>query len=101
MWFMWKNGAVVFSLVDGRQKLRNLQREPRASVVIVDPTEPTRYLELRGRVELVLDPQFALEREIAEKYRGTHVDHEQPGTMRFAATLSVDRVTHQLGYRVS
>ena len=100
MWFMWKHGSVHFSLVDGRQKLRNIQREPRVSVVIVDPAEPTRYLELRGRVDLALDPQLTLEREVAIKYHGSHLDHE-PGTMRFAATLTVDHVTSQSGYRVS
>jgi PPOX class probable F420-dependent enzyme len=61
IWFIWKDGAVHFSLVDGRQKLRNLRRDPHASVVIVDPAEPTRYLELRGRVRLVADPQLALD----------------------------------------
>ena len=99
IWFIWKDGAVHFSLVDGRQKLRNLRRDPRVSVVIVDPAEPTRYLELRGRLHLVPDPQLALEREVAIKYRGSHVDVEPPGTMRFAATLGVDRVTSQAGHR--
>jgi PPOX class probable F420-dependent enzyme len=98
IWFIWKDGAVHFSLVDGRQKLRNLRRDPRASVVIVDPAEPTRYLEFRGRVHLVPDPLLALEREVAIKYRGAHVDVEPPGTMRFAATLDVDRVTSQAGH---
>lgn len=97
IWFMWKDGAVHLSLIDGRQKLRNLRRDPRASVVIVDPAEPTRYLELRGRVGLVPDPQLILEREVAIKYRGAHEDIEPPGTMRFAATLTVDRVTSQAG----
>jgi PPOX class probable F420-dependent enzyme len=98
IWFIWKDEAVHFSLVDGRQKLRNLRRDPRASVVIVDPAEPTRYLELRGQVHLVPDPQFALEREVAVKYRGAHVDVEPPGVLRFAATLAVDRVTSQSGH---
>ena len=98
IWFVWKDGAVRFSLVDGRQKLRNLRRDPRASVVIVDPAEPT-YLELRGRVHLDADPQTTLEREVAIKYRGAHVDVEPPGTMRFAASLDVDRITSQAGHR--
>jgi hypothetical protein len=98
IWFVWKDGAVHFSLVDGRQKLRNVRRDPRASVVIVDPADPTTYLELRGRVHLDPDPQLALEREVAIKYRGEHVDVEPPGTMRFAARLEVDRLTSQTGH---
>ena len=88
-----------FSLVDGRQKLRNIPGTTRVrQVVIVDPAEPTIYLELRGRVHVVPDPQLALEREVAVKYRGAHVDVEPPGTMRFAAALDVDRVTSQGGH---
>lgn len=98
IWFVWKDGAVQFSLVNGRQKLRNLRLDPRASVVIVDPAEPTSYLELRGQVHLAADPDLALEREIAVKYRGAHTDVEPPGTMRFAATLDVERVTSQAGH---
>jgi hypothetical protein len=64
----------------------------------MDSADPTRYLELRGRVQLVPDPQLALEREVAIKYRGAHVDVEPAGTMRFAVTLDVDRVTSQSGH---
>jgi len=85
-------------LLDGRQRLRDLRRDPRASVVIVDPAEPTRYRELRGRVQFVPDPLLALERDVAIKYRGVHEDVEPPGTMRFSATLTVDRVTSQVGH---
>ena len=97
LWFLWRDGALQFSLVDGRQKLRNLRRDPRASVVVVDPVEPTCYVELRGAVDLAADPEMELERTVAIKYRGEHVDHE-PGVERFAATLRVDRVTSQSGH---
>jgi PPOX class probable F420-dependent enzyme len=98
IWFLWEAGAVRFSLPEGRQKLRNLRRDPRASVVIVDPADPTRYVELRGSVELVADPDLALERTVAVKYRGEHVDIEPPGTPLYAATLTVQRVTSQSGH---
>jgi PPOX class probable F420-dependent enzyme len=97
LWFLWGDGALRFSLVAGRQKLRNLRRDPRASVVIVDPAEPTYYVELRGSVDLVADPALELERTVAVKYRGEHVDHE-PGLARYAATLRVERVTSQSGH---
>jgi PPOX class probable F420-dependent enzyme len=97
LWFLWGDGALRFSLVAGRQKLRNLRRDPRASVVIVDPAEPTYSVELRGSVDLVADPELELERTVAVKYRGEHVDHE-PGLARYAATLRVERVTSQSGH---
>lgn len=99
LWYLWRDGRVWISLVEGRQKLRNLRRDPRISVVVVDPADPTRYLELRGHVdELTPDPDLDLERRVAEKYRGRHVDVEPPGTPRFATSIVVEKVTSQLGH---
>ena len=98
IWFLFEQGHVRFSLVEGRQKLRNLRRDPRLSVVGVDPARPTHYVELRGTVDLTPDPELALERAVAVKYAGEHVDVEPPGTRRFAATVAVRRVTAQRGH---
>ena len=98
-WFLWDDGALHFSLVEGRQKLRNLRRDPRLSVVVANPADPTWYVELRGHVDgLVPDPELALERKIALKYTGSHVDVEPPGTARYSATVVVEKITHQLGH---
>lgn len=97
-WFVWDDGVMHFSLVDGRQKLRNLRRDPRVSVVVADPADPTWYVELRGRVALALDPELDVERRASVKYTGGYVDMEPPGTQRFAAGVEVERVTYQLGH---
>jgi PPOX class probable F420-dependent enzyme len=99
LWFLWEDDVLRFSLVEGRQKLRNLRRDPRISVVVVDPSDPTWYLELRGQVDdLVADPDLTLERKIAMKYRGDHADIEPPGTPRFAAAVRVEKTTSQSGH---
>lgn len=99
LWFLWDGEHVRFSLVDGRQKLRNLQRNPRISLVVVDPAQPTTYIELRGRIdELVPDPEFSLEQAIATKYTGAWVDVEPPGTQRYTTSVIVERITSQLGH---
>ncbi len=98
VWFLFEGGRLRFSLVEGRQKLRNLRRDPRVSIVVVDPAEPTRYVELRGTVDLAPDPDLALERAVAVEYAGEHTDVEPPGTPRVAATVVVERVTAQRGH---
>ncbi len=98
LWFLWDGEVVRISLVEGRQKLRNLRRDPRISLVVVEPARPTHYIELRGAVsELVVDPECALERAIAEKYAGSWSDVEPPGTARFATSIVVEKITQQLG----
>jgi PPOX class probable F420-dependent enzyme len=36
-----------------RQKGRSLSKDPRASLLLIDPEDTSRYLEIRGEVELV------------------------------------------------
>ena len=101
LWFLHTDGAVRISLVEGRQKLRNLRRDPRISLVVVDPARPTRYVELRGRVDdLVPDPDRALEQRIAAKYKPVAPEdgaegQDDDGLMRYAATVVVEKVTSQ------
>ena len=98
IWFMFDGEVVRFSLVEGRQKLRNLRSDPRTAVLIVDPAQPTFYLELRGTAELVSDPGCELERDVSVKYTGGWTDGEAAGTRRYAATVHVERTTNQRGH---
>ncbi|RZU20147.1 hypothetical protein EV645_2374 [Kribbella rubisoli] len=99
LWFLWDGERVRFSLVEGRQKLRNLQRNPAISLVVVDPAQPTYYVELRGRIDdLMPDPELALEQAVARKYTGNWTDVEPPGTTRYATSVVVERITSQLGH---
>jgi PPOX class probable F420-dependent enzyme len=98
LWFLWDGESVRISLVEGRQKLRNLRRDSRIALAVVEPTRPTHYIELRGRVsELVPDPDFELERAIATKYVGEWTDVEPPGTLRYATSIVVEKTTMQQG----
>mgnify|MGYP003694022395 CR=1 FL=1 len=47
---------VLFSTVAGRVKHRNMLRDPRVSVSILDSSDPENYVELRGRVSMIPDP---------------------------------------------
>ena len=70
-----------FSQTKTRQKYRNINREPRLAVSIVDPEDPSRYLEIRGLVDRVEeDPDPAFINSMSEKYLGIdeYQDH-RPG----------------------
>ena len=58
-----------------RQKHRNWQVQPAVAISILDPDLPSRYLEIRGRVErVVADPEAAEFLRLADRY-----GMEQPG----------------------
>jgi PPOX class probable F420-dependent enzyme len=41
---------ILINTVQGFQKVRNVQRDPRVALAIADPEDPSRYVAVRGRV---------------------------------------------------
>src|SRR5262249_25170609 len=73
MWFLWDPDAGVLKLThtSARHNFRNLKREPRISLSIMDPDDQYRYLQLRGVVEKVEpDPTGAFYQTLQQRYRG-------------------------------
>jgi PPOX class probable F420-dependent enzyme len=50
VWFDVVNDVLCINSERGRLKVRNLERDPRATLLIVDPKNQHRYLEIRGDV---------------------------------------------------
>ena len=74
VWFLWDGAQLRFGGTRSRQKIRNLRRDPRIAVAIVDPANPQRYLEIRGTVIAIEeDPDRTLVRALVKKYLGTDV----------------------------
>jgi PPOX class probable F420-dependent enzyme len=51
VWADYDGTHVIFTSAQGRQKNRNLARNPKVTVLAIDPQNPYRYLEVRGEVE--------------------------------------------------
>src|SRR5690606_127663 len=72
---MWVDGDedhVVLNTEGHRQKFKNVQRDPRVAVTVIDRNDPHRYVEVRGRViETVTgDEARAHIDELSHKYTG-------------------------------
>ncbi len=52
MWVGRDGSDLLFSTVEGRVKHRNMLRDPRVSVTVLDSSDPENYVELRGRVSM-------------------------------------------------
>ncbi len=48
VWFLWNGEQIVLSIDPVGQKAKNLARDARISLSIVDPENPAHYLEVRG-----------------------------------------------------
>jgi len=55
VWVDFENGKVVVNTAFGRQKDKNVRRDPRVAVTLIDPDNPYRYMEIRGRVAEVTE----------------------------------------------
>ena len=92
VWFDWDGERVLFSSRIQSRKLRNLQRDTRASILITDPENPYRYLELRGRVEQIdPDPEAKLADVLSEKYLGRPFPAPRPDEGRVRVTVRPER----------
>ncbi len=50
VWFGFNGTHIEVNTAKGRAKDENMRRNPRVAVTVVDPKNPYRYLEVRGRV---------------------------------------------------
>jgi len=92
-WFLAEGETVKISLNTTRQKVKNLQANPKASFMIIDPANPYKYVELRGDAEVTPDADYAFADKIGAKYGGADVrsfDGDHPG--RVVVTMQPTRV---------
>ena len=50
VWVEFDGRHVIINTAEGRQKDKNLQRDKRVALSLIDPDNPYRYLEVRGKV---------------------------------------------------
>ena len=95
VWFGTDNGNILFSQTKTRQKYKNVQREPRIALSIVDPANPYRYLEIRGVVERIdEDPNRDFINSMAKKYLDQDVyPWHQEGDERVVVVVRPEHTT--------
>jgi PPOX class probable F420-dependent enzyme len=95
VWFGWDGTHLRFSQTTTRQKYKNVQREPRIALSIVDPENPYRYLEIRGRVVAVEpDPNLDFINSMAKKYLGQDkYPWHNPGDERVVIVVEPERTS--------
>ena len=96
MWFAFDGEHLRFTHTTKRGKFRNLQRNPSMAVSILDPDDPYRYLEVRGRlVEVIPDPEGAFYVELGERYGNAGQQPPADKADRVILVMSAETVTRQ------
>ncbi len=72
VWIARENGNLTFNTAVGRVKDRNIRRDPRVAISIVDKDDPYDKVCIRGRVIEIIEGEEADRQidELARKYTG-------------------------------
>jgi PPOX class probable F420-dependent enzyme len=93
VWVERNGDAVQFTVTSRRQKARNLARDPRVSVTVIDAENPYHTVEIRGTAELIDDPERALSYRLSRKYTDEDPPAEPPELRRLIVRVTPEKVT--------
>lgn len=93
-----RDGEVWVSTTTDRRKYRNLLADPRVTVCVLARDNPNRYVEIRGRAELVPDPDRVVIDELfrsltgGDRYPFDRADQERVTIVVKAEQISAPRI---------
>jgi PPOX class probable F420-dependent enzyme len=95
VWCDFDGAHVIVNSAKGRMKDRNMRRDPRIALALIDPDNPYRYLEVRGRVVAITE-EGADEHidKMAKKYLGLDsYPNRRPGEVRVLYKIKPERIS--------
>lgn len=96
MWYEFDGTHVRFTHTTYRQKYRNLQHNPSMALSILDPDDPTHYLEVAGSlIEMIPDPEGAFYVRLQNRYGDPSTTPPRDKADRVILVMSIERATSQ------
>ncbi len=92
VWIDYDGSHVVINSARGRVKDRNMQPGAPVAIEVMDPDDPYRYIQIRGRVaEITQDGAEEHINTLSHKYRGRDYSYK-PGEVRVIYKISTDKL---------
>ena len=92
VWVDWDGEHVLFNTAAGRTKPRNLERDPRVTVLVVDHEDGYRWVAVRGTAELTAEGADEHIDRLARKYTGGGWQ-PKPGEQRLLVQVRPEHVS--------
>jgi PPOX class probable F420-dependent enzyme len=70
VWVDVEDGRVSFNTEEGRAKVRHLDDDPRVSLIVVDPSDPYKWVSISGATDVTTEGAREQIDELAKKYLG-------------------------------
>ncbi len=93
IWFDWDGAHLILNTARGRVKDKVMHRRGKVALLIVDPGDPYRYLQIRGSV--VVETEEGAYDTICDlrlKYRGDRNFPKNPGEVRVTYKVLPEQV---------
>ncbi len=91
-WFAHQDGELKLSLNTARLKFKNLAKRPQVNLLIIDYSDPMKYLEVRGTARVEPDPEKAFAAVINTKYDADVAAWDGPDEERVVITIEPKNV---------
>lgn len=97
LWIETDGDDLLVNTARGRAKARNIERDPRVALTVVDPDDPYGGVVVRGTVvDVTTDGADAHIDRLAKKYLGVDVyPGHQPDQVRITVRIRTDRIVSQ------
>jgi PPOX class probable F420-dependent enzyme len=84
VWVDYDGKFILVNTARGRQKDRNMKRDARVAIEVMDPENPYRYLQVRGKViEITTEGANQHIDKLSQKYTGNeHYQNRRAGEVR-------------------
>jgi PPOX class probable F420-dependent enzyme len=93
IWFDWDGTHIILNTARGRVKDKVMHRGGKVALLIVDPTNPYRYLQIRGSVvEETEAGAYDVICDLQVKYRGNRDYPKRPGEVRVTYKVQPEQV---------
>jgi PPOX class probable F420-dependent enzyme len=94
VWFDWDGKDILVNSAAGRLKDRNMRANPNVALSIVDPTNPYRYIQIRGKVtEITTEGAIDHIEKLSQKYTGHRYFEGEPTQVRVKYRISPEHVS--------
>jgi PPOX class probable F420-dependent enzyme len=93
VWMDVDGDEVTFNTSEGRQKPKNLRRDPRVIVSVQSRTDPQAYAVFHGKAQITEAGADANIDKLAKRFMGVDkYPYRQPGEKRLLVKIGVDRI---------
>jgi PPOX class probable F420-dependent enzyme len=93
VWVDVDDDGPSFNTAAGRAKPRHIERDPRVSLLVVDPEDQYKWLAISGRAEITTEGADGQIDRLAKKYLGQdEYPWRKPGETRLTVRIRPERV---------